>query len=67
MTSNLVYIKVLVSYYNCFIAATVIKNIDFSVHPCDNFYEYACGGWMKKHFIPEDRSRLAKPVTILMR
>lgn len=37
----------------------MIKGIDFSVHPCDNFYEYACGGWMKAHFIPEDRSRLA--------
>ncbi|XP_056008962.1 neprilysin-4-like [Ostrea edulis] len=40
-------------------AARVADGIDFSVNPCDNFYEYACGGWMKSHVIPSDRSYLA--------
>lgn len=40
-------------------AARVADGIDFSVDPCDNFYEYACGGWMKNHVIPNDRSFLA--------
>ncbi|XP_022336609.2 membrane metallo-endopeptidase-like 1 [Crassostrea virginica] len=40
-------------------AARIADGIDFSVDPCENFYEYACGGWMKSHVIPSDRSHLA--------
>jgi putative endopeptidase len=30
--------------------------IDKAVDPCDDFYAYACGTWMKNTPIPEDRS-----------
>jgi len=33
------------------------SNIDFSVSPKENFYLYACGGWMKKNPLTPEYSR----------
>ncbi|MFZ1614037.1 MAG: M13 family metallopeptidase [Holophaga sp.] len=32
-------------------------NIDTSVKPCEDFYKFANGGWLKAHTLPSDKSR----------
>ena len=34
-----------------------IANLDRSVSPAENFYEFACGGWMKSHPLPAAYAR----------
>ncbi|KAF7239347.1 Membrane metallo-endopeptidase-like 1 [Varanus komodoensis] len=38
-------------------AARIIQNMDPTAEPCENFYQYACGGWLNRHVIPETSSR----------
>ncbi|XP_074654372.1 endothelin-converting enzyme homolog isoform X2 [Tubulanus polymorphus] len=39
------------------VASRIINAMDRGVNPCDDFYTYACGGWIKTHPIPEGHSR----------
>lgn len=39
------------------VASAILNAMDDSVRPCDDFYRFACGGWMKAHPIPASESR----------
>uniref|UniRef100_H3BI35 Membrane metalloendopeptidase like 1 n=1 Tax=Latimeria chalumnae TaxID=7897 RepID=H3BI35_LATCH len=38
-------------------AARIIQNMDSTAEPCEDFYQYACGGWLNRYVIPETSSR----------
>nr|XP_045237872.1 membrane metallo-endopeptidase-like 1 isoform X3 [Macaca fascicularis] len=38
-------------------AARILQNMDPTTEPCNDFYQFACGGWLRRHVIPETNSR----------
>ena len=50
-----------------------MENMDPSVDPCQDFFQFACGGWLRKNSIPDTSSRwgqfyiLREQVTLLLK
>ncbi|KIJ69577.1 hypothetical protein HYDPIDRAFT_24406 [Hydnomerulius pinastri MD-312] len=40
------------------LSASILASIDTSQDPCENFYDFANGGWMASHPIPGDKGRI---------
>jgi len=38
------------------VSAEIINSADFTVSPCEDFYQFACGGWIKSNPIPDGKS-----------
>lgn len=38
------------------VSSNILNAMDHEVRPCDDFYEYSCGGWIKANPIPEGKS-----------
>lgn len=39
-------------------AGTLIKNMDRTADPCNNFFQYSCGGFNKRNIITEDKTSI---------
>lgn len=56
--SNIIFSKAIIYFillYN--IASELIQSLDLTADPCEDFFQYACGGWIDKHPIPASKSR----------
>ena len=41
-------------------AAKLIENMDEANDPCDDFFEYACGNFLKSKVIPDEKSTITQ-------
>lgn len=42
-------------------ACSIIKNMDPCIDPCENFYNFACGNFIKNANIPDDKGTINVP------
>jgi putative endopeptidase len=47
------------------LAGPDVAALDRSTKPCDDFYQFACGGWMKTTPIPEDEASWVRSFSVI--
>ncbi len=46
--------------------ASVTETLNAELDPCDDFYQYACGGWLDSYELPDDKTRFTKSFGAIM-
>jgi endothelin-converting enzyme/putative endopeptidase len=47
------------------LVASIRATLNVSVDPCDDFYEFVCGGWISNQTIPDDKTQVQRGFSVI--